>query len=487
MTFTTTVAAAISGTSIANAVLSSAGGCTPTSCTPPVNPAHKFAITKTLKSINGGAATAGQGVGPNDVLVYNIAVTNNGAASDTTTLTETVPTDTTYTGSGEGWGAGCVAATTTCTQSVTVAAGATSNVTFTTTVAAAISGTSIANTVVSDAGGCTGTCAVVTPFVARAVVLKKTANVSTAKRGDVITYTITATNVAFDPIQIVDTLPAGLTYANGSAKVSTATSVAPIVPTISGNRLTFNSLHANTGKITVVLNAVVSATAQPGSLVNTAQIINPATNAVLATAKASVEILPDATFDCSDIIGKVFDDKNRNGYPDEGEPGLPGVRVATVNGTLITTDAYGRFHIGCAALPNQEIGSNFILKLDERTLPAGYHVTTENPKTIRLTAGKMTKLNFGAAQNRVIRLDLTDAMFAGAPNADQQKLDAVVAKLVGILAQSPSNLKVTYYESADGHVAASKRLETVLNLITTRFSKQSTSKLSVESLILSAQ
>ena len=78
--------------------------------------------------------------------------------------------------------------------------------------------------------------------------------------------------------------------------------------------------------------------------------------------------LAEAVFDCGDIIGKVFDDRNRNGYQDEGEPGLPGVRIATVRGLLVTTDPYGRFSVGCADIPDADIGTNFIMKLDARTL-----------------------------------------------------------------------------------------------------------------------
>ena len=51
------------------------------------------------------------------------------------------------------------------------------------------------------------------------------------------------------------------------------------------------------------------------------------------------------------------------------------------------------------------------MKLDERTLPAGYRITTENPRVVRLTRGKITKLNFGAALTRVVRLDLSDEAF----------------------------------------------------------------------------
>ena len=86
--------------------------------------------------------------------------------------------------------------------------------------------------------------------------------------------------------------------------------------------------------------------------------------------------MPDPTFDCTDVIGKVFDDTNRNGEQDEGEPGLPGVRVVTGRGLAARTDQYGRFHITCAVTPREGRGSNFVLKLDDRTLPSGYRMST---------------------------------------------------------------------------------------------------------------
>ncbi|MCK7509894.1 MAG: hypothetical protein MZV70_41605 [Desulfobacterales bacterium] len=63
-----------------------------------------------------------------------------------------------------------------------------------------------------------------------------------------------------------------------------------------------------------------------------------------------------------------------NGYQDKGEPGLAGVRVVSARGLIATTDKYGRYHITCAVVPNENRGSNFILKLDERSLPSGYRV-----------------------------------------------------------------------------------------------------------------
>jgi hypothetical protein len=116
---------------------------------------------------------------------------------------------------------------------------------------------------------------------------------------------------------------------------------------------------------------------------------------------------------------------------DPGEKGIPGVRLVTAQGLLVTTDAQGRYHIVCPVLPDAALGSNFIVKLDERTLPSGYRLTTDNPDTVRLTAGKVSKLNFGATIHHVVRIELSDAAFEGnALRADTaQRIDAVVARL----------------------------------------------------------
>ncbi|WP_309085984.1 hypothetical protein [Chelativorans sp.] len=106
------------------------------------------------------------------------------------------------------------------------------------------------------------------------------------------------------------------------------------------------------------------------------------------------------SFECAEVIGKVFNDRNGNGLQDRGEKGLPGVRVATPKGWLIITDEHGRFHVACADMPEGSLGSNFIMKVDTRSLPTGYRLTTENPSMVRLTAGRMAKLNFGAAVPR---------------------------------------------------------------------------------------
>ena len=54
-----------------------------------------------------------------------------------------------------------------------------------------------------------------------------------------------------------------------------------------------------------------------------------------------MRVVPDPTFDCTDVTGKVFDDTNRNGMQDDGEAGIAGARLVTPTRPAATTDAYG--------------------------------------------------------------------------------------------------------------------------------------------------
>ena len=121
--------------------------------------------------------------------------------------------------------------------------------------------------------------------------------------------------------------------------------------------------------------------------------------------------------------------------------------MATVNGQLITTDEYGRYHITCAAVPDAQIGSNFVLKLDTRTIPAGYSPTSDNPQSIRLTRGKISELNFGAQKARVVSIALdTRAFKAGGSNLNQ----AFAAQLNGLTEVEAQRLviQITYSAGA---------------------------------------
>ncbi len=311
------------------------------------------------------------------------------------------------------------------------------------------------------------------PVLQGAIVVTKTTPKITASRGDLVPYTITAHNTlaaALSSIVLNDQMPPGFKYIKGSARLDGVN----VEPTQSGRNLSWSGLTFNAGQTrTLQLVLVIGSGVGDGKYVNQAWAVNSlAASRVSNIATASVQLIPDPTFDCSDIIGKVFDDRNRNGYPDPGEPGLPGVRLATVKGWLITTDAKGRFHIACADVPDESLGANFILKLDERTLPSGYRVTTENPRVVRLTQGKTTKINFGAAIHRVVRLDLRAAAF----DVHDKLLPSYLSQLdsvIKLLHKSPSILRLAYHLQAhEKRSVARRRLKQLHALVKKRWTPE---------------
>ena len=237
------------------------------------------------------------------------------------------------------------------------------------------------------------------PFLTRGeLIVTKTSPKRTANVGDVVPYEITvrnAENVQRAGVDVVDLLPSGTKYVTGTSLVDGVASD----PVSTGRMLTWEDqvIPAN-GAVTYNLALVIGAGVTGGEKVNTGLAQDGVDGGEISNrGTAVVTIVPSAVFDCSELIGKVFEDADRDGYQDENEPGVPGVRLATVNGQLITTDEFGRYHIACAAVPDARLGSNFVLKVDTRTLPLGWEPTTDNPRSIRLTRGKFGELNFGVA------------------------------------------------------------------------------------------
>jgi len=169
--------------------------------------------------------------------------------------------------------------------------------------------------------------------------------------------------------------------------------------------------------------------------------------------------VPDPTFDCTDVTGKVFDDGNRNGYQDSGEAGLAGVRVVTARGLAATTDASGRYHVTCAITPNESRGSNFVLKLDDRTLPSGYRVSTRPVQVQRATRGKALRINFGASIYRVVALDIADAVFEPDSIEMRHQWQPRVELLLDELSKAPSVLRLAYVADVEAESLVNRRLE----------------------------
>ncbi|YBV95059.1 choice-of-anchor D domain-containing protein (plasmid) [Phyllobacteriaceae bacterium JZ32] len=300
------------------------------------------------------------------------------------------------------------------------------------------------------------------------ITIIKQAGLRQIKRGEKAPFTIKVTNHSsrnVGSVSVTDIIPSGFRYIDGSATID-GVAVAPVV---AGQRVRFDNVALGpNAEVVIRLQMLALSSAEPGKHTNKATVNGLDGNPLAPEARADIEIMIEPVFDCGDIIGKVFDDLNRNGYQDKGEPGLPGVRIATVRGSLVTTDKHGRFHVACADLPDSRIGSNFIMKVDPRTLPAGYRLTTENPRVIRLTAGKMSTLNFGASIGRVVRLDLADAAFEPGTITLKQQWQKGIDQLITALESEPSTLRIGYGAAADAKLAR-QRIEALEEDITERW------------------
>ncbi|WP_334078683.1 isopeptide-forming domain-containing fimbrial protein [Microbulbifer sp. M83] len=302
----------------------------------------------------------------------------------------------------------------------------------------------------------------VDPQLDGALSITKTAAMLNVTRSQLVPYTITFSNTTGVPLtelQLVDFFPAGFKYIAGSARVDGEA----IEPEVNGLQLSWSGLRVDPEQTrTVKLLLVVGSGVGEDEYVNRARLFNGLSGQQLSgEASATVRVIPDPTFDCTDVIGKVYDDKNMNGYQDAGEGGVPGARVVTATGLNATTDAHGRFHITCAVVPNQDRGSNFVLKLDDRSLPSGYRLTTENPRVQRATRGKMIKFNFGAGLHRVVRLDLAEAVFEPQTTELRPQWHSRTELLLEKLAEAPSVLRLSYLAENEDPALVERRLQAI--------------------------
>jgi uncharacterized repeat protein (TIGR01451 family) len=300
------------------------------------------------------------------------------------------------------------------------------------------------------------------PTLDGAIAITKSTPMLNVTRGQLVPYIITVHNqlgVALADVNIVDRYPAGFTYVEGSAGLDGV----PNEPTVAGRELVWSGLTlASSGQHTIKLLLAVGGGVTEGEYVNRAQVVNGLTgNAMSGEATATVRVVPDPTFDCTDVTGKVFDDANRNKVQDGAERGLAGVRVVTARGLSATTDAYGRYHITCAMTPTEGRGSNFMLKLDDRTLPTGYRSSTEQVLVQRATRGKALKFNFGASIHRVIELDVADAVFEPGTTEIRGQWKPRLDLLLTELKKAPAILRLSYLADVEDAALVERRVQAI--------------------------
>jgi uncharacterized repeat protein (TIGR01451 family) len=298
------------------------------------------------------------------------------------------------------------------------------------------------------------------PRLDGAVAVTKTTSMLNVTRGQLVPYTITVTNSFgsdLTDVTVVDRFPAGFRYVEGSARFDGV----PTEPVVTGRVLTWSNLLLTTdGRHEIKLLLAVGAGVTEGEFVNRAQAMSSLTGTALSEeAEATVRLVPDPTFDCTDVTGKVFDDTNRNGYQDSGEEGIAGVGLVNARGLAATTDSHGRYHITCAITPNESRGSNFVMKLDDRTLPSGYRTSTRPVQVQRATRGKALRMNFGASIYRVVGLDIADPVFVPDSVEMRNQWRPRIELLLTELRKAPSVLRLAYVADVESERLVKRRLE----------------------------
>ena len=195
--------------------------------------------------------------------------------------------------------------------------------------------------------------------------VKKSASVSSAEIGDFADYTITVANRSnnnADNVSMTDTLPRGFIYTVGSMRVNGIKVADPAGGKGPYLKLGVGSLKPNT-EIKVQYRVQIGPNALNGDGINRVQAKDEAGQAS-NEASAKIDVRPGALIQDGFIIGKVFVDCNKNGIQDNGEQGVPGVRLYLEDGSFIITDREGKYDFyGISA-------KTHVLKLDRTTLPA---------------------------------------------------------------------------------------------------------------------
>ena len=292
------------------------------------------------------------------------------------------------------------------------------------------------------------------------ITASKSANVAKVELGDVVSYTLEFEvedfGLAILGASIVDDLPVGQGYVPETAMIN-ASAVEPVV---SGGDLTWPGVDVLAGDIiTVTYKTRVTAEAPVGPMINRTWVEAADGSVKSNVASATVSRSASGVFDCTDIIGRVFNDRNANGIFDAGETGIASAQIMTVTGDIITTDAYGRYSVPCAMLPKDN-GSNFILKLDVDGLEAGTVPITPNPRVTRVTRGKSAKVNFGVLKGKLVEIKLNASAFGNDGKVIEAFSDALKDLAKSRRNKAATAIDVSYIRTNESKFTSKENLRT---------------------------
>ena len=194
-------------------------------------------------------------------------------------------------------------------------------------------------------------------------------------------------STTFANLEVVVNAPEGFTFIDSSSRLDGI----PASPRTEGGKVfPFGVLQPEENKKLGFLLAA-SSIIQVGKRYEVSFFVRQTNGTVRSATKSIVlTVIADPLFEEGIVVGKVFDDQNENKNQDEGEHGIPGVKLATEEGIVVVTDPHGRFHI-----PGVKPGRH-VVKIDGHTLPKNTKFVTEESVLIRSTEGMFNVVNFAA-------------------------------------------------------------------------------------------
>lgn len=201
-------------------------------------------------------------------------------------------------------------------------------------------------------------------FTPHPLSVSKSVDRDLASGGDRLVYTLAVGggDAQLGATRVIDTLPAGVAYAPGTARVDGV----PVEPARDGRVLTWTFPTLASAHTIVYACVVLPFTAAGTELVNVVDVSALASNGmpVRASATADTRVVAGVLGNRIVLTGRVFVDRAGTGRFREGDRGVGGVRVYLEDGESVTTDPYGRFTFP-AVHPGQHV-----LRVDASSLPA---------------------------------------------------------------------------------------------------------------------
>ncbi len=235
-------------------------------------------------------------------------------------------------------------------------------------------------------------------FTSHPLTVSKTVDRDVASGGDRLLYTVQvgSQGAQFGATRVVDTLPAGVVYAPGTARVDGV----PVEPQRDGRVLTWTFPSLVAQRTITYACVVMPFTADGSTLINVVDVDTSSNGGlrVHGSATADTRVVAGALGNRIVVTGRVFVDAARTGRFRDGDKGVPGVRVFLEDGESVTTDRYGRF-----TFPSVHPGQH-VLRVDTTTLPSGVRAYDDrrydSPRSLQrllhglYDAGLMHDVNF---------------------------------------------------------------------------------------------